>query len=298
MMRYNKCGFSNQIFHLLNSIFMILVIVVTLFPFWYSLVGSLNQGLDYIRGGVYLWPRVFTLANYRVVFMIDELFGAYKITVLRTILGTIVHLAFTSVFAYALSRKELKGRKFHLYAGLVTMFFGGGLIPTYLLIKSLSLYNNFLVYIVPSMFSMWNVLIFQSFFRDIPESMRESAQIDGAGEFRIYVSLIVPLSKPVFGAIALFVGVNHWNSFFDAMMYTSSNNLAVLQLVLLKMIRTREAATILANRAQEFISNRGEVNSKTIQMATMIVATVPIIMVYPFLQKYFVKGVMVGAIKG
>ncbi|TVQ28750.1 MAG: carbohydrate ABC transporter permease [Spirochaetaceae bacterium] len=277
---------------------MIAVIFVTLFPFWYAVVGSFNHGADYMRGGVTFWPRRFTTANYQVVLRERQIVDAYRITILRTAIGTTAHIVFTGVFAYGFSRPYLRGRKAYATIGLITLFFSGGLIPIYLLYRSLGLLNNFLVYVVPGMFNFWNVLIFQTFFREIPISINESAKMDGANEYTIFFRLIMPVSKPVFAAIALFVAVWHWNSFFDAMVFTTSRSLQPLQLYLMRIIRTREAAANVASRAAEMMATQFEVNSTTIQLATIVVTALPIILLYPFLQKYFVKGLLIGSIKG
>jgi putative aldouronate transport system permease protein len=296
-MRYDT-SLKDSIFDVANVMLMIGIIFVTLFPFWYALVGSFNHGADYMRGGVMLWPRQFTLANYRVVLRERQIVDAYQVTIARTALGTLAHIVFTGVFAYGFSRPYLKGRKVYATIGIITMFFSGGLIPIYLLYRSLGLLNNFLVFILPGMFNFWNVLIFQTFFREIPISINESAKMDGANEYTIFFRLIIPVSKPVFAAIALFVAVWHWNTFFDAMVFTTSRSLQPLQLYLMRIIRTREAAANIASRAAEMMETQFEVNSTTIQLATIVVTALPIIALYPFLQKYFVKGLLIGSIKG
>lgn len=289
---------SDRIFDAFNAILMVFVIFLTLYPFWHVLVGSLNEGMDYMRGGVYFWPRTFTLENYVTVLNNQRIGSAYRVTILRTIIGTLTHLTITSTFAYAFSRKNLLGKNIYATIGLIPMFFGGGLIPTYILYQRLGLLDNFLVYILPGMFSFWNVLIFQSFFREIPDSISESAKLDGANEYTIFAKLILPLSKAVFAAIALFVGVGHWNTFFDAMMFTRSQELQVLQVFLMRVIRTREAAATLVENLPREVAEARTVTSTSVQMATMMIAAGPIILIYPFLQKYFVKGIMIGSVKG
>ena len=165
-------------------------------------------------------------------------------------------------------------------------------------IKMLGLYDNFWVYIFPCLFSFFNVLIFQSFFSEVPESMLESARLDGAGEYRIYFSLVLPVSKPVFATIALFVAVYHWNSFYDSMLYTSSDSLQTIQLLMMKMIRNKEAAAVMASKFATSIVNTQSVVSVTIQFAAMIITVLPIVLIYPFLQRYFVKGMLIGSVKG
>lgn len=295
MIKHNSI--KDRIFNVFNVILMIIVIFATLYPFLYSLVGSFNVGDDYMKGGVYIWPRQFTLDNYKVVFSDKSIVTALGITVFRTLLGTVTSVIFTSIFAYGFSRKSLMGKKYYAIICLITMYFSGGLIPYYMLIKNLNLLNNFLVYIIPGLFSFFNVLVLQSFFREIPESIVESAKMDGAGEYRIFFTLITPLSKPVLATIALFNAVGHWNSFFDSMLFTTKPHLQTIQVLLMKIIRSRDGATKLAEMGVS-LSQASNTTSVTIQLATMIVATVPIILVYPFLQRYFVSGLTIGSVKG
>lgn len=287
-------------FRMLNGTGMVLLVFVTLFPFWYSIVGSFNEGLDFMRGNAVFWPNKPTLANYRIVFRNSEILSSYKVTVGRTVVGTLSHLVVTSLFAYAFSRRNLVGKKVYGAMGIVTMFFYGGLIPTYLLFKTLSILNTFWVYILPALFNFWNVIIFSAFFREIPESINESARIDGASEYLIFGRLIVPLSTAVFAALGLFTAVYHWNDFFISLVFTTRRELQVMQVYLLKVIQTREAASQMAGGAVT-AAQAGDArasNTRTIQMATMLIAAAPILVLYPFLQKYFVKGVMIGSIKG
>lgn len=289
---------GDKIFEAVNICIMLLIIIMTLYPFWYVIIGSFNEGMDYGRGGVNLITRKFTLDNYKAVFMDDTIINAYKVTVARTVLGTLTHLLVTALFAYGFSRKNLKGKNIYATIGIVSMYFGGGLIPYYILLQSIGLINNFLVYILPGLISFYHVLIFQSFFREIPDAINESAKIDGAGEYRIFFSLIIPLSAPVFAAIALFTGVGHWNAFFDSLVFTTTNELQTIQLVLLKIIQSHDAAQNMANQAESIGGMDETVTSKTIQLAAMVVTVAPILALYPFLQKYFVKGIMIGSVKG
>lgn len=290
---------GDRIFDALNLLVMLSIVVITLGPFWYCLVGSLNDGFDFLRGGILLWPRVFTTMNYRAVFADSAIFQAYKITVARTVLGTVSSVLFTAMVAYGLSKKYLIGRKFYNAIMLFTMFFGGGLIPYYLTLKVLGLIDNFLVYIIPCLFSVWNMIIFQTSFREIPQSLFESAKIDGAGEYRIFFQIVIPLSKPILAAIALFVGVGHWNSYYDSMVFTTSNSLQTIQVFLMKVITNVSEATGLGQRAAAAVPEGArKLTPETIKLATMMATTIPIIIIYPFLQKYFVKGVMIGSIKG
>lgn len=295
MVQYNSK--KDKIFNAFNIMLMLIIIFLTLYPFWYSLVGSFNVGDDYMKGGVYFWPRKVTFDNYKVVFSDKSIITAMGVTIARTVIGTFASVLFTSIFAYGFSRKNLMGKKYYAIICLITMYFSGGLIPYYMLIKRLGLLNNFLVYIIPGLFSFFNVLILQSFFREIPDSIVESAKMDGAGEYRIFFKLIIPLSKPVLATIALFNAVGHWNSFFDSMLYTTKPGLQTIQVLLMKIIRSRDGATKLAEMGVS-MTQAANTTSVTIQLATMMVATVPILLVYPFLQRYFVSGLTIGSVKG
>jgi putative aldouronate transport system permease protein len=189
-------------------------------------------------------------------------------------------------------------RAFFAALGVGSMYFNGGIIPIYLNIRMLGLLNNFFVYIFPTLFSFFNVLILMSFFRTIPSSIEESAYMDGAGNYLIFFRLILPLSKPVIASIALFVAVFHWNSYFDSMMYTTRTELQTIQLFIVKMVRNREAAANMAQQYAAMYQDQQTVTSTTLQFATMALTSLPIILLYPFLQRYFVKGIMIGSIKG
>lgn len=286
-------------FSAINTVIMIIIMILMLAPFWFSIVGSLNEGLDYMRGGVFFWPRSFTLSNYMGVFSEPTIFNAYLVTAQRTLVGTVTHVLFTSLVAYGMSRPNLKGKNIYMMFIMFTMFFGGGLIPTYLLYQDLRLLDNFLVYIIPGLFGVWDMIILLSFFRSIPEALIESAKIDGAGEFRIFWKFILPLSMPALAAIALFTGVGHWNSYFDSLMFTSSESLQTVQLFLMRLMTDATYAQgVSAQAASQLPQAAKKVSPETLKLAMMIATTAPILVIYPFLQKYFVKGVMIGSIKG
>lgn len=269
------------------------------YPFYYCVVLSFNNGKDAQRGGIFFWPRMFTLENYRFVFSNDSILVAARNSALRTLIGTILTLFVTSIFAYAVSKKDLVFRKLYMILGLITMYFGGGLIPYVLVIRMLGMYNNFLVYIIPNLFAMFNALIFVSFFKTIPESLEESAKIDGANDFYIYCKIIVPISKPVFATIALFVGVGHWNSWFDTMLFARSPQLETLSHILTKMINAQRFIEEIMSKRQTGVGAAASGMTVTaLMLATMVVTAFPIIVLYPFLQKYFVKGIMIGSVKG
>ena len=267
-----------------------------LYPFWYLIVVSFNDAYDTMRGDIYFWPRTFSLENYRIVFQNELLLNAYLITIARTILGTVLSVLATGMFAYSLSKKNLLFRKFYTVFAIITMFFSGGLIPTFLLIKALGLYDNFLVYIIPGLINVWNMLLMKSYFMSVPASMEESAKIDGGNDIQIFFRLIIPTTIPIVATIALYNGVAQWNSWFDAYMYIDNQKLLPLQTILMKMIAQSSASQTISQilgSAQEGIT----ITPESLRVTTMVVAIGPIVFIYPFLQKYFAKGIMLGSIK-
>ena len=286
-------------FDWINYAVMVLLAFIMVYPLWYCVAGSLNEGMDYLRGGVFLWPRKWTLANYKAVFLDSAILNAFWVTIWKCLVGTVTSVLCTAMVAYAITRPKLRLKKLYIPFIMLTMFFSGGLIPYFILIVDLGLYDSFWVYVIPTMFSAYNMIIIQSFMRELPSELIESAKLDGASEYRIFFQMILPLSKPVLATIALFTVVTHWNSYFDSMMYTSSMELQTIQLFLKKMITDPGSASGLASSAAMAIPEAArKVTPQTIKLAAMIVTSLPIICVYPFLQKYFVKGMTVGAVKG
>ncbi len=297
----NKCRKSKKVkkynwFDVLNITLMILFGLATIYPLYNVLVGSFNDGVDYTAGGVYFWPREFTFNNYLVVLNDIRIWKGYGITLARTVLGTVTSILFTATVAYAMSRKNLKGKKVFYWINIITMFFGGGIIPYFMVLIWLGLINNFLVYIIPSLYSVYNMIVIQNFMKQVPEEIHESAVLDGAGEFTIFMRIMIPLSKPVLATIALWTIVYHWNSYMDSMYYITNPDLYSLQYVLMRIIKDSSLPTggvvPLPPSVIESIS------PKTISLAAIIVSTIPVLCIYPFLQKYFAKGVMVGSLKG
>lgn len=271
---------------------------VTLYPVWYTLILSFNEGSDAMLGSIYWWPRKFSLDSYRAVISNPGIVQAFGITIARTIIGTLVSVFFTAMVGYALSKEELAGRKYYMIIGTITMFFSGGLIPSFLLYKNLYLYDSFWVYILPAMFNFYNMIIFISFFRELPSALEESAKIDGANDFKIFIRVIIPLSAPVIATIALFNGVYHWNDYFVGVMFINKSSLQPIQTFLYRIVAasSTNANQMLTNMPGNI--TKSNVTSQSIKLATMVVTTFPIICVYPFLQKYFVKGMLLGSVKG
>ena len=277
-------------------IVMVVICFVTLYPVFYTVILSFNDSSDTMMGGIYLWPRKPTLQSYRMVFLDKAIVQSFNVTIWRTLIGTVCSVFFTSMVAYAFSKKYILGSKFYLTAGTITMFFGGGLIPYFILLRSLGLYDTFLVFIIPGLFNFFNCIIFMTFFREMPASLEESARLDGANDFLIFVRIILPLSMPIIATIALFNGVGHWNDYFSGVMFINDPDLQPIQTFLYRVIagssQTKSIVGMPAGATAQAVS------SQSVKLATMTVTTAPIICIYPFLQRYFVKGVMIGAIKG
>lgn len=282
---------------ILIGLFMLAVCVLTLYPIWYTIIYSFNEGADSAKGVFYWWPRVFTLDNYKAVFNDPTILDGFVVSAARTLIATPLHVFFTAMVAYAFGKKGLVGGKLYLTLGTITLFVSGGLIPSFLLMRQLGLLNNFQVYLWPTMFSFFDALIFMNYYRTIPDSIEESARIDGANDFVIFWRLILPLSMPVIAVIMLFYGVYAWNDYFMGAIYMTRNNrLQPIQTYLYKIVATTQTYNNLAKLPTTIQVK--VITPQSIRAATMLVTTLPIVCVYPFLQKYFTKGLLLGAIKG
>jgi len=292
-----KRSLGDSIFSITNGIFMLLVMVVTLYPFLNTIAVSFNNGLDTIRGGIYLWPREWTLQNYVSVFQNPNLTQAAFVSVARTVVGTVVQLFCTAMLAYVLSRKEYMFNKLVTTLFVMTMYFSGGLIPGYMLIKQVGLLNSFWVYIIPGLIGVFNMIVIRTYIQGLSEGLIESAKMDGAGDFRIFMRIVLPLSKPVLATVALFIAVGQWNSWFDSMLYTAGNrNLTTLQYELMKLLSsaTSQGGTV---NVDSFKNVTNMVTPVSIRAAITVVTAMPIVLLYPFLQKYFVTGLTIGGVK-
>lgn len=281
-------------FDYVNYALLLLLALMMVYPLWYVLVGAFNVGQDYSFGGVWIWPRMWTLTNFRVIFSDARLYIGFRNTILRTLIGTAAHLLFTAGVAYGMSRSDLPAKKFFRIANIFTMFFSGGFIPYYLIITQLGFYDNFLVYIIPNLYSVSNMIILCSFFKGVPEELHEAALLDGASELRIWLRIYMPLSKSILATVALWLAVGNWNSYFNTMVFTRDPQLMTLQYYLLKVIK--ESSTPSGGKIPAAELER--LTSTVVSYAAIIVATVPILVAYPFIQKAFAKDVMVGAVKG
>ncbi len=295
-----KKRFHIPVFDIVNTLIMLLVIAIMLYPFLNTVAISFNDAQDTLRGGIGLWPRVFSAYSYEMVFRNRLMVTAAFNSVARTLLATVLSVFFSAMIAYVLSRQELVGRKFITAYFVVTMYVSAGLIPTYFLIKKLGLLNNFLVYIFPGMISVFNVIVIKSFIQSLPDSLTEAAIVDGAGHFRCFWNVVLPCCKPVLATVALWCAVGAWNSWFDTFLYApNADHMTTLQYEMMKLLSSsmqtgRDTSSIFGNNSQQ----ANIITPVSIRAAVTIVASVPILVVYPFLQKYFVKGVMLGAVKG
>ncbi|MBB6670571.1 carbohydrate ABC transporter permease [Cohnella nanjingensis] len=290
-------SWSNATFDFFIYLILALVTVVTLYPFLNVLAISLNDSTDSVRGGLTIYPRAFTLKNYETIFAFGGLMTGLKISILRTLVGTVLGLISASMLAFTISRSDFQGRRFVSTFLALTMYVSGGLIPFYILIRDLHMIGTFAVYVLPGLVSAFNVFIIRSFIDGIPFALQESAKLDGANDWTIYWRVILPLTKPALATIALFLAVGQWNAWFDTYLYNgSSEHLTTLQFELMKVLQstTTNADSFRGRNMTEVMR---QISPESVKMAITIVVTVPILVVYPFLQKYFVKGMTLGAVK-
>lgn len=301
MNRKKKLPLGEKIFRGVNTLLMICLMVVMFYPFWYCIIVSFNEASDLLMGPLSFLPRKFTLENYRFLFQSNKFPVAIRNSILRTVLGTVSHCALTGAVAYGLSRPNLMFRKVYTTIFVITMYFGGGLIPTYLLYRDLGLINNFLVYIIPGVFGFYHCILFMSFYESIPASLEESARMDGASVLTIFTRIIFPVSKPIFATIGLYCVVGQWNAWYDTVIYTKSDNLVTLQSILTQLLQAAENLEKMMQQMGSSGMAAGNAASKisplAVRVAAMVITVFPIALVYPFFQKYFVKGIMLGSVK-
>ncbi|MBO7743144.1 carbohydrate ABC transporter permease [Paenibacillus sp. MWE-103] len=278
---------------------LICLFIITFFPFWHIFVLSLNDASDPAYGQFMLWPNEFSLESYKTVLKDSEILNSILVTVGRTIVGVPLTLACISMLAYALSKRELVGwRGINLFF-IFTMYFGGGLIPTYMIVRSLHLIDSFWVFIFPGVISVFWMILVRTYMEGLPKEMEEAAQMEGANDIQIFLKVILPVCTPVMATIALFSAISHWNAWYDSYIYTYAASLKTLSAVLVKILNQYQTNDML-NEAQQLANEQRKmpVSSETIRMAVTMVATLPIIFLYPLLQKYFLKGMLIGSVKG
>lgn len=286
----------------LSSIFIYtalsLLFIITFYPFWNIFVLSLNDATDSLRGGLMLWPRVFSIDSYKAVLSDTALLSSLKVTLLRTAVGVPMNLLAVTTLAYALSQRDLIGRRQINLLFVFTMYFSGGLIPTYMIVKWLGLIDNFLVYLLPGLYNVYWMILVRTYMEGLPYSMIESARIDGANDIQIFAEVVLPSCAPVVATIGLFSAIYHWNAWYDSYIYTNKPALETLSNALVKILNQYQTGAMMTQAQQmAAASKRLPVSSESIRMTVTMVTTIPIILVYPFVQKYFIKGMMLGSVK-
>jgi len=288
---------GDRFVEIVNYILLALIAVVVIYPLVFVLSASFSKSEFVLRGEMWLWPQGFNIDAYTKIFQNKDLWIGYKNTILYTVVGTSINLLMTIIAAYPMSRKDFKGRNIVMGMMVVTLFFSGGLIPTYLLIKKLHLLNTFWVMVIPNAVSVWNIIIMRTFFQSsIPHEIQESAMMDGCANWQILIRIVLPLSMPVIAVMILFYAVGHWNAFFNALIYLNDKDKFPLQLILREML-IQNTMKDMAKLMKEAVAKQA-MSVEGIKYAIIVVANLPVLLLYPFLQKYFVKGVMIGALKG
>lgn len=287
------------VFPIVNCLILFIVMFVTLYPVLNTVAISFNDGTDALRGGIGIWPRVFSTKSYKSLLEDPAIYRAYFISVSRTVITTILNLLLTSMLAYTLSRKEYVLRRFITIVMVLTMYINAGLIPNYLLLsKTLGLSKSFWVYIIPTMFSCFNMIVLRTYIAGLPEALVDAARVDGCGDLRIFWQIIFPLCKPVLATVALFVAVGSWNQWFDTHLYNASKtDLHTLQYLLKMKLATTQASANAAKSTADAMSSTTQMTPVTIRCAITVVSALPILIIYPFLQRYFVTGMVLGSVK-
>ena len=286
---------EDRIINIVTAVLCILVLIVTVYPVYYCLIYSFNDGKDAAKQALYFWPRKFSLENYKIVFQNKAIYPAFIMTMLRSIVGTVLAVFCMAMAAYALSKDNLKGRKVYMIMGVITLYFSAGVVQSYLLYREMRLLDSFWVYILPNIFQFYYILLFISFFRELPAALEESAQMDGAGYFTILFKIIIPLSTPVIATVSLFVGVWHWNDWFHPAFFIQNESLMTLPAVLMRAMSLAEAQQTLQKMIA--VPSQSSTTMESVRYAMLIVSILPVTIIYPFVQKFFLKGMMLGAVK-
>ncbi|WP_127590217.1 carbohydrate ABC transporter permease [Paenibacillus lautus] len=283
---------GNRLFDIINHSILFIVAIVCILPFVYVLAVSFASPAEVAKGGLILWPKEWSLVSYQYIFSSDTLPRSLLVSIYITVVGTLINLAFTSLMAYPLSKPHLRGRNPILLGVLITMLFSGGMIPTYFVVNGLNLTNTLWSLMIPSAISAFNLIVLKNFFQQIPDGLEDSAKIDGCNDLGVLIRIVLPLSLPAMATFGLFYAVAHWNTFFNAILYINDNEKWPIQVLL------REIVILAQSRVGDSSFDEMDVQPLTIRMAVIVFATVPILLVYPFLQKHFAKGVMLGSVKG
>jgi putative aldouronate transport system permease protein len=288
---------EDKVFDMINIILVAIMVVLVVYPLYFIVIASISNPNMIYEGKVWLLPKDITFEGYQRIFSDSKIWLGYKNSIIYTFVGTIINVSFTLMAAYALSRKDLYGRNLIMFLFLFTMFFSGGLIPTYLVVKDLGLLNTMWALILPKAVAVWNVIVARTYFQtSIPDEMLEAAKMDGCSDAKFFWKIVLPLSKPIVAVMVLFYAVGHWNSYFDALIYLNNENLYPLQLILRNILIQNEASTQMMSDLDSLAAKQRI--SELIKYGVIIVASIPLLILYPFVQKYFVKGVMIGGIKG
>jgi putative aldouronate transport system permease protein len=293
---YIKKSLSGTIFDIFNGIFLTLFLFLMIYPFINLLALSLNDGMDAVKGGIYFWPRKFSLVSYEYMLNNPKLIRGTVVSILRVVVGTTTGVLCSALLGYIVTCSHFVGRRFMRILFIVTMYFGGGLIPYYLLILKLGLDNTFHVYWIPSIFNAYYMLLIASYIQNLPESLFESARIDGASELRIFLQICIPLSVPVLACIAVYIGVGQWNSWFDVSLFSKDGKWDNLQIILNRLLNQATGLQNIMDQ-QRLSQKMRNLSPVTVRAATTMIVTLPIIFIYPFFQRYFISGITIGAVK-
>lgn len=290
---------QDRIFDGVNRVLMIVLLIVFVWPLWFVLIASISDPTQVWQGNVILMPKNITLDAYKEVIQYETIWIGYRNTILYTVLGTIINLVLTVCGAYPLSRRDFAPRKFLLIILMITMYFSGGLVPSYLVVNKLGLVDTIWAMIIPNAVSMFNIIITRTYFiNSIPEELHEATQLDGANTAQYLFKVVLPLSKPILAVITLFYAVGHWNDFYSALIYINSQQLLPLQSVLRKLLlSTQMTLQLTSSMSPDEIMRKTQL-AQTLKYSSIIVSTVPVLCLYPLVQKHFVKGIMVGSVKG
>jgi putative aldouronate transport system permease protein len=297
MKRTTRRSKEDKVFDLINIFLVAIMVILVVYPLYFIVIASISNPNMIYEGKVWFLPKDITFEGYQRIFNDSKIWLGYKNSIIYTFVGTIVNVSFTLMAAYALSRRDLYGRNLIMFLFLFTMFFSGGLIPTYLVVKDLGLLNTMWALILPKAVAVWNVIVARTYFQtSIPNELLEAAKMDGCSDAKFFWKIVVPLSKPIVAVMVLFYAVGHWNSYFDALIYLNNEDLYPLQLILRNILIQNEASTQMISDLDSLAAKQRV--SELIKYGVIIVASIPLLILYPFVQKYFVKGVMIGGIKG